>query len=102
MMPPARGQDCRSTSRDNTAQLLAMLIGDLLRYDRRMYVVRGFDPHGVTPRSIYLEDAVTGARLVMSLEHLDRALKRTNSRLRIVKEPDSMEPRTITNSVRSE
>src|SRR3989304_2933442 len=67
-------------------QLSAMKIGDLLTYNGRTYVVRGFDPHGVTPRSIYLEDAVTGARLVLPLEHLDRSLKHTSRRLRLVSE----------------
>lgn len=74
-------------------QLSAMQIGDLLTYNGRTYVVRGFDPHGVTPRSIYLEDAVTGARLVLPLEHLDRSLEHTSRRLRLVSESASTEPR---------
>jgi hypothetical protein len=68
-----------------------MQIGDLLIYDSRRHVVRGFDPEGVSPRMIYLEDVATGAHAAVPFEHLGSHAKR--GRLRLLGRPSSKERR---------
>jgi hypothetical protein len=48
--------------------LAAMEIGDILTHDGRRYVVRGFDPEGVSPRLLYVEDGATGVRSILPFE----------------------------------
>ena len=69
-----------------------MQIGDILTHDGRRYVVRGFDPEGVSPRVIYLEDVVTGAHSDLPFE-LSLPSKRGGQRLRLVTRPNSERPR---------
>ena len=69
-----------------------MQIGDTLTYDNRRHVVRGFDPEGVSPRMIYLEDVATGTQTAVPVEHLSPPQRRRASRLRLVKRPSSNEP----------
>lgn len=71
----------------------AMQIGDLLIHDGRRYVVRGFDPLGVSPRMVYLEDVGTGAHSVLPFEDLKLSTKRRGGRLRLVRKPNSTESR---------
>jgi len=52
-----------------------MDIGELITYRRRRYRIRGFDPHGVVPQSVYLEDVDTGKQLSVSLLDLCRQLR---------------------------
>lgn len=68
-----------------------MQIGDTLTHDGRRYVVRGFDPLGVSPRMIYLENVVTGAHSVVLFQDLNAPSKRRGWPLRIVKEPHAKE-----------
>jgi hypothetical protein len=44
-----------------------MEIGDLVTYDGRAYVLRGFDPMGVPDRRAELEDPETGERTSVPL-----------------------------------
>jgi hypothetical protein len=68
-----------------------MQIGDKLIHDGRRYVLLGFDPEGVTPRMIYLEDEATGARVALPFEGVNLTGRRTSRRLRLVRRPDSSE-----------
>jgi hypothetical protein len=70
-------------------QVPAMQIGDILTHDGRRHVVRGFDPEGVSPRLIYLEDLATGAPSVLSFEHVRLPAERKLRRLRLVRKPNS-------------
>ena len=45
-----------------------MEIGGVVTYRGRPWYVRGFDPHGVTPQYVYLEDARTGGRRTMPVD----------------------------------
>jgi hypothetical protein len=63
-----------------------MQIGDILTHDGLRYVILGFDPEGVTPRMIYVEDAVTGARTALPFEGVSLTGGRP-SRLRLVRKP---------------
>ena len=47
-----------------------MEIGGVVTYRGRPWYVRGFDPHGVTPQYVYLEDARTGRRIAVRRERL--------------------------------
>ena len=67
-----------------------MQIGDILTHDGRRYVLLGFDPEGVTPRMIYVEDAVTGAHIELPFEAVTLTEGRP-SRLRVVRRPHSNE-----------
>ena len=40
-----------------------MKLGDRLRIDDRVFIVRGLDPMSVTAPRVYLEDAETGERV---------------------------------------
>ena len=42
---------------------VAMKLGDRLRIDDRVFIVRGVDPMSVTAPRVYLEDAETGERI---------------------------------------
>ena len=66
---PARGID-RLTGRADGRKTrspprapAAMEIGTVVTFRGRSWYVRGFDPHGVRPRYVYLEDVRTGRRL---------------------------------------
>jgi len=47
-----------------------MEIGGVVTYRGRPWYVRGFDPHGVTPQYVYLQDARTGRRIAVRRERL--------------------------------
>jgi hypothetical protein len=68
-----------------------MQIGDILTHDGRRYLVCGFDPQGVSPRVVYLEDVVTGAHSVLPFDDLSPPPKRRRRWLRLVDEPGSKE-----------
>lgn len=61
-----------------------MQIGDILTHDGRRYLIRGFDPEGVSPRVIYLEDAATGAHTTLPFEDLSSPSKYKDGLLRLV------------------
>jgi hypothetical protein len=65
-------------------------IGDILTHDGRRYVLLGFDPEGVTPRMIYVEDALTGAHRELPFEAV-RMTEGPSFRLRVVRPPHSNE-----------
>jgi hypothetical protein len=44
----------------------AMDIGDIVIYGGKRFSVRGFDPAGVEPRFIYIEDVKTGETISVS------------------------------------
>jgi hypothetical protein len=50
-----------------------MDIGDIVSYEGRHYFVRGFDPDGVEPRLVYLEDAKTGRTISVPFAELLRS-----------------------------
>ena len=52
-----------------------MDIGDSVIYGGKRFRVRGFDPVGVDPRLVYLEDAKTGRTISVPFESLSRAPK---------------------------
>ena len=64
-----------------------MQIGDILTHNGRRYVVHGFDPEGITPRMIYVEDAVTGARITLPFERIRSTGRRETRHLRLVRKP---------------
>ena len=64
-----------------------MHIGEILIHDGRQYVILGFDPEGVTPRMIYLEDAAMGARLALPFEGVS-STGRSPSRFRLIQGSD--------------
>jgi hypothetical protein len=45
-------------------------IGERLSLQGRSYLVRGFDPVGVSDGLVYLEDAATGERVSVTASHL--------------------------------
>jgi hypothetical protein len=47
-----------------------MQIGDFLIHDGRRYLLCGFDPEGVSPRMVYVQDVVTGAHAILQFEDL--------------------------------
>jgi len=47
-----------------------MEIGTVVTFRGRSWYVRGLDPHGVTPRSVYLEDVDSGRRLTVDYRRL--------------------------------
>jgi hypothetical protein len=59
-------------------------IGETLTHGGRRYVVRGFDPEGVSPRMIYLEDVAKGTHRIVPFERLQRSSSRGAARLRLV------------------
>jgi hypothetical protein len=44
-----------------------MDIGDIVIYGGRRFSVRGFDPAGVEPRFVYIQDVKTGETIPVSL-----------------------------------
>jgi hypothetical protein len=66
-----------------------MQIGDILIHDGRRYVLLGFDPEGVTPRMIYVEDTATGAREAFPFEGVSLTGERESRRLRLVRKRPS-------------
>ena len=68
-----------------------MQIGDILIHDGRRYVLLGFDPEGVTPREIYVEDAESGARTTLPFECVSVIGSWEFRRLRLVRKPRSDE-----------
>jgi hypothetical protein len=68
-----------------------MQIGDILTHDGKRYVVLGFDPEGVTPRVIYVEDAATGGRIALPFEGVNVSGSRPSRRLRLIRRPPSDE-----------
>lgn len=44
-----------------------MNIGDMVIYGGKRFSVRGFDPAGVEPRFVYIEDVKTGETISVSL-----------------------------------
>jgi hypothetical protein len=64
-----------------------MQIGDILIHDGRQYVLLGFDPEGVTPRMMYVEDAGTGAHMTLPFERVRVTGIGESRRLRLVREP---------------
>lgn len=69
-----------------------MQIGEALTHGGRRYVVRGFDPEGVSPRMIYLEDAVKGTHRIVPFERLHGSSMRSAPRLRLVVRPSGAAP----------
>ena len=67
-----------------------MEIGTVVTFRGRPWYVRGLDPHGVTPRYVYLEDARTGRRIAVRRERLTAPARpwEEPSRLRLV-DPDT-------------
>ena len=43
-----------------------MRIGDIVMYDGKRFLVRGFDPVGVEPCLIYLEDVESGEAMTVA------------------------------------
>ena len=70
-----------------------MQIGDTLTHCGRRYVVRGFDPEGVLPRMIYLEDLAKGTHRIVPFEQLRPSSSRSATRLRLVKRPGATKRR---------
>ncbi len=73
-------------------QLAAMKIGDFLIHGGRRYLVCGFDPQGVSPRMVYVEDVATRAHSVLPFEDVSLPSRRKGGRLRLVRRR-SEEPR---------
>lgn len=69
----------------------AMKIGEILTHCGRAYYLRGFDPHGVRPRCVYLEDPLTGGLLVVSAEELDLSVEEAKL-LRLVERSEDTRP----------
>ena len=61
-----------------------MDIGEIVIYRRREYRISGFDPQGVVPRKVYLEDVHTGKRLTVALPDLSRQRLGGGGQLRLV------------------
>ena len=66
-----------------------MKIGDILTHEGRRYALRGFDPEGVSPRMVYLEDVETGAHSAVQFEYISSAPKRRRGQLRLVEKRNS-------------
>jgi hypothetical protein len=70
----------------------AMQIGDFLIHGDRGYLLCGFDPEGVLPRMVYVEDVVTGARSTLPFDEVTLGARQPSD-LRLVnpslKEPGS-------------
>jgi hypothetical protein len=49
-----------------------MDVGDLVIFGRRRFRVRGFDPEGVRPRLLYLEDEKTKRVISVAYEEKER------------------------------
>jgi hypothetical protein len=47
-----------------------MDIGDIVIFGGKRYRISGFDPAGVEPRFVYLDDVETGQRVSLALEAL--------------------------------
>ncbi len=60
----------RSTRSPSSAPA-AMEIGTLVTHRGRSWYVRGFDPYGVTPQYVYLEDVETGRTVSVLRARLD-------------------------------
>ena len=66
-----------------------MQIGDFLIYDGRRYLLCGFDPEGVSPRMVYVEDVATGADSALPFEDISLPPSRRGGELRIVRPSQS-------------
>ena len=66
-------------------QLAAMQIGDFLIHGDRRYLLCGFDPQGVSPRMMYVEDVETGAHSVLPFEDLSLSSTSRGGGLRLVR-----------------
>jgi hypothetical protein len=66
-------------------QLAAMQIGDFVIHGSRRYLLCGFDPEGVAPRMVYVEDVVTRAHSVLRFEDLNLSPSRRGGDLRLVR-----------------
>jgi hypothetical protein len=53
--------------------LKSIRIGDRLKYQERIYVVRSVQPMSIPNRLVDLEDAETGARISVLIERLDKS-----------------------------
>jgi len=62
-----------------------MQIGDFLTHDGRRYLLRGFDPEGVSPRMVYVEDVATGAHSVLPFDERRRHWTCRGRGLRLVR-----------------
>jgi hypothetical protein len=62
-----------------------MQIGDLLIHNGRRYLLCGFDPEGVSPRMVYVEDAVTRVHSVLAFEDFDPSPSRRAGELRLLR-----------------
>jgi hypothetical protein len=60
-----------------------MDIGDIVIYRGRRYRICGFDPAGVDPRLVYLENAKTGKTVSVVFGELTRA-RSSDGELRLV------------------
>jgi hypothetical protein len=60
-----------------------MEIGDIVMFGGKRFFVRGFDPAGVEPRFIYLEDVETGEAISVAFGKPSRT-RPTHSVLRLV------------------
>lgn len=54
-----------------------MDIGKTVIVEGRRFTIRGFDPAGVDPRFVYLEDTRTRSTIAMSFADLSRAVQST-------------------------
>jgi len=63
-----------------------MDIGDIVIYGGKRFSVRGFDPAGVEPRFVYMEDVETGETISVSLTA--PSLVTPGSGLRLVADKD--------------
>ena len=53
--------------------MVFLQVGDIVTYEQRSYVLRGFQPMSIPDRNAYLEDAETGRRIHIPLRLLERA-----------------------------
>lgn len=61
-----------------------MRIGDFVTYGGRRYLLCGFDPAGVSPRMVYVEDVVTGVCSVLPFSELIPPPSTLRAELRLV------------------
>ena len=60
---------------------MKLRIDDQIVVEGRVFVVRGFDPFGVSARRVYLEDEATGERvteLMARLHYVEPAVRRAS------------------------
>jgi len=70
-----------------------MQIGDFLTHGDRRYLLCGFDPQGVSPRMVYVEDVATGAHSVLPFDDLSLPSTNRGGGLRLVR-PHTGDPRS--------